>query len=791
MSALVEPAETREGNAEPRGRVSNIVIPLLPLLACFLGGATQKWSEGVIIAVLGAYLLFRPPRLSLGWPTHVVLLALIGFSAASFLPAGWFPIPAWRAALSEDLGISIGQRVTVQPWMTATALVSLVAGICWFYRAATINLDLRGVRFIMRVFVSGVVLLAVLSIALYWAHASFSFWINERGFGPFPNRNQTADLFGIGAVVLLACTQDDFRAGRIRWVLGVFGLAVLLGAIILNFSRAGVAIFVGGSFLWVIAVALRKRSAAGIALGISLLLILIAAVLLLGGRTLERFQQWGASGPGISSDFRWKIWHDTMALVQASPWCGIGLGNFSPVFAMFRKESIADLTVLHPESDWMWLWSEAGWPAVALVLLAAILVLKRVLPLQEGTNQRIRLAALIGAVIFAVHGMFDVSGHRVGTAYTGLFLLGMALYRPLELKPSRAVKLFFRVTGVVLLVIGATWAATARSKLLVPGGAGVASVKRLVTAAYETRDFDQTIALTTHAVDWAPMDWELYFRRALAEAGKGKTAAALSDFRRARFLEPVAFELPRDEGTAWLATQPTLAATAWRDALRKAGRKRPEVFASMLTAASLRSPQVGRILEEFGLNEPDLALAYLGRLTGPSLRDGIVKLLQKDPNLRTLTDPQKRALFDLWSERGDLEQLAKAIEMHPDWLNYAWFGIAKFSAAKGDFRTAYDLTQRFGDAVAMPRTSPSGSLQELQTRYASNRDSLTAGFGLYQAQLQSGRVDDALNTARHFSERSTSPPYFRYLEAQSWAAKQNWERAWNAWLAYQEAASKK
>src|SRR4029077_19991804 len=154
---------------------------------------------------------------------------------------------------------------------------------------------------------------------------------------------------------------------------------------------------------------------------------------------------------------------------------------------------------------------------------------------------------------------------------------------------------------------GLTWITAARARILVPGGVGVTTAKRLSAEAYQSRDYHETINLTTTALGWAPMSWDLYFRRALAEVAANNSSEALSDFRRARFLEPVAYELPRDEGTAWLSSQPTLAATAWRDALRKAGRKRPEVFASMLTAASLRSPAVSQILEDFGLSEPDLA----------------------------------------------------------------------------------------------------------------------------------------------------------------------------------------
>jgi hypothetical protein len=56
--------------------------------------------------------------------------------------------------------------------------------------------------------------------------------------------------------------------------------------------------------------------------------------------------------------------------------------------------------------------------------------------------------------------------------------------------------------------------------------------------------------------------------------------------------------------------------------------------------------------------------------------------------------------------------------------------------------------------------------------------------------MQNGRVDDALLIARHFSERLNSPAYFSFLEAQCWAEKQDWERAWNAWLAFQAAQAR-
>jgi len=152
-----------------------------------------------------------------------------------------------------------------------------------------------------------------------------------------------------------------------------------------------------------------------------------------------------------------------------------------------------------------------------------------------------------------------------------------------------------------------------------------------------------------------------------------------------------------------------------------------------------------------------------------------------------LTQEEKLALFSLWSDRGDLDELALAVKQHPAWLEYAWLGMAKYYAQKKDFRSAYELTQRYGEPVALPRVDTNSSMQELEKRFSAMPNNYGVGYALYRAQRQSGRVDDALSTARHFSERPNSPAYFHFLEAQCWAEKQNWERAWNAWQAFRSA----
>jgi Flp pilus assembly protein TadD len=617
------------------------------------------------------------------------------------------------------------------------------------------------------------------------AHTTLPFWHNEQNFGPFPDRNQTGVLFGLTAIIILACGQDDIRKGRKRWIVWILAVLLIVAAIILNFSRSGVGILVAGSAFWLGVFAVRQCSRSGFTLGVSFHLLLLTALLLFRGQTFERFYLRHFSIASISADFRWQIFPHTFRLIRNSPWCGIGLGNFESIFAIFRDPSFSGPRASHPQSDWLWLWAELGWPAVVLTIVGIALLVSRVFPLRVGTNQGYRLAAVIATLLFALHGIIDISAHRVGTAFAAVFLLGLSWHRPLSLKTSKWMPILFRFVGVVILAAGLTLVVAARSEQLLPGSVGVSSAKQLSPVADREGNYSEIIALTTRALGWAPLDWQLYLTRAIAGVELKATSNAVDDFRRARFLEPIAYEVPLVEGNAWLPHRPMWAVTAWREALRRAGPLRPEVYASMLNDASLRSPEVSPILEAIGLSEHNLALPYLNRVSDASFNRALAQLLRNDPNLQSFSETEKLALFAFWSERGDPEEISRAVDQHPDWLRYAWLGMAKYKARKNDFRAAYELTQRYGEPVALPRVASNFSLQDLEKRFADAPNDYGIGYELYRTQIQSGRVDDALVTARHFSEWPNSALYFHVLEAQCWAKKQNWERAWNAWNAWQ------
>ena len=71
-------------------------------------------------------------------------------------------------------------------------------------------------------------------------------------------------------------------------------------------------------------------------------------------------------------------------------------------------------------------------------------------------------------------------------------------------------------------------------------------------------------------------------------------------------------------------------------------------------------------------------------------------------------------------------------------------------------------------------------MNHLRQALHASPDNYGLGFQLYQEQMRQGLADEALMTARHFTELPGAPRYFDFLEAEAWAAKGNWERAWKA-----------
>src|SRR5438045_9043551 len=74
----------------------SVFLDLIPVLAVFLGGATSKWAEGIILAFFGAFLIFQPPRRSLVWKINASFLAFSLCTLVRYLALSWLFTPELR-----------------------------------------------------------------------------------------------------------------------------------------------------------------------------------------------------------------------------------------------------------------------------------------------------------------------------------------------------------------------------------------------------------------------------------------------------------------------------------------------------------------------------------------------------------------------------------------------------------------------------------------------------------------------------------------------------------------------
>ena len=122
-------------------------------------------------------------------------------------------------------------------------------------------------------------------------------------------------------------------------------------------------------------------------------------------------------------------------------------------------------------------------------------------------------------------------------------------------------------------------------------------------------------------------------------------------------------------------------------------------------------------------------------------------------------------------------------------MERAWPAVAKYYASQKNYRAAFELARRRTEAPKLPSAATTAALGELEQLYRAHPDNYETGLQLYREQTRLGRNDDALMTTRHFTEHAGAPRYFYFLEAESWAAKGNWERAWETWEKFQKPKS--
>ncbi|MBI2926902.1 MAG: O-antigen ligase family protein [Verrucomicrobia bacterium] len=790
------------------------VIVALTLLAPVLGGATKLWAQAAVVLGCVVVVALSPPRERLARPVAIAFAALVALGCVGFLPAAWFATPAWRHTLQTDYQVQLPATLSPQPWMTLEGLLLGVAGVLWAGYLFTRRWRTRR-RVLLAVYCAGVLGLTVLALVFESTGVRFDLWQPYRTtFGFFPNRNQTGNLIALAGLGMLALAFYAFdRKEKAGWFWAT-AYVISLVAVVVNGSRAGVAMFFLGSLVWVLWVTWQARRKRKLGLGLSAVLLLLASFLLFGGRTLERFIGRPDQEVDLTAEARLKIHADALTLLKEVSWHGIGLGNFLPVFAQYRVASAGEERNVHPESDWFWVGIELGWLAPVLVLAAIIYWLRKHWPSRADPNFYLLAAIVVGTVLFAAHGLVDVSGHRMGTLWPALFLasllrreggrseepaavgtdsresLASSNSNRRERIPSRSARWVSRLYQGSALLLGAVataWLASALGANLFPNSASLDRVRRNLVRAQGTRNFDFTIHLANQGLRFAPLDWELYFYRGLAQAFIAQDGeAVLLDFSRARFLEPNLAQIPFEEGVVWLTREPRLTVAAWNEALRRAVGNKPALYRQMLAEAA-DTPEIRDDLRAFALDSLELLMIFLAQATPQEVAIEVERLLLEHPTLKALTKDQQKTFFTAWARHGNHASLEEKFAANPEWLDAGWLAYAQVLAARKNFQAACELVSRFAVTPPLPTVVKQKPLPELKRDLLLTTNDFVTGFAVYQAHATAGETADALATLRKLTVVPRCPKYFFYLQAQLEMQSAAWENAWRAWRKFLDA----
>jgi O-antigen ligase len=690
-------------------------ILLLVLLAVAFPEMAPQGLQGILWAGSGLLMILWPPvvRVPRAWAWLAGSFVL--FSSVGFLPREWFHVSSWRGDL-ETLGLDTGAHAFVQPRLATEVMAGFAA-------TTLVGLYLLGHRVGSRCH-----LRLALGFALgvgAWTTAAVLMHQPGKLFGFFPNRNHTATLLVMGTITGFACLAHAIRR-KDPWKILLAAIPTSVCLYVLHAvseSRAGVVLVFAGFVLWIVLTGFRHLQGS---VGKALVLILIAAsgtFLIVDSTAKKRltdsveqlsvpkpvsgdtpenpFAEGAITRPDPPPDGRIAIFQDTLEMIRHESWTGVGPGQFAQVFPQYRQKTNAsnDARCLHPESDWLMMLAETGWPATLCLAAGVIAVFfTAVRQARRGRSRFLRMGCVVAALLLCLHGIFDVPGHRVGLAWAAVLLIALSLRSEtgsgsdVVPGPSRLSGHCWRGLGLVLTFAGiflihAQW--TQRSVL--PS----AQVRQCMSEAKKLYDQDQAaydrakaqgrdyepapsedpletaLLRLKQAVDVTPLDPYLHHvRGSLALHYDDKHAIAEKSFAIQRRLDPTRVNLAMEQARAWNVQDPRQVIALWKEALRRAASEESRhpgssfgtayTYQRVLDAASKNESLAAAALE---LAEENSSLLVFWARSAP-----VILLDREMPRLLSaaIETIARRPLFQIWEKRGSKESAAAFARTHPE-----------------------------------------------------------------------------------------------------------------------------
>ncbi|MGE9293208.1 MAG: O-antigen ligase family protein [Puniceicoccales bacterium] len=771
-----------------QNRLRLLLLPTFIFLVILAGGGMPLWAQALVLIVGGITAIKAPPHSSPGRGFDWAVLALVLASCLAFLPESWLGMPAWREG-AHNLGIELARTVAPSPYRVGEGLLLLIGGILWFYLIWQWKPQADECGRALWYITSVVALMALaVSIGTYYG-IKYPLGSSARVFTFFENRNQMATVLAMGGILSFAMAMQSMRKGRMKGVWHLFCTLLIFVGLVFCQSRAGVLLFCLGCALWFVVRLRVSRVNMMFKVGAPIFLLCISLLVIFGKSTLERFSLWEKNDTGGIAEMRVGVYQDASKMAIEQPVAGVGLGNFPGVFPQYRDKAKVFQSIIHPESDWVWVMTETGFTGLAALLAVLVFLVLRLFPFGEDRTAPLRAAAAIAFVIFVLHSLFDVPGHRLGT-----FMMGAIMYRlaaPMRAPRGKGPLLgrwLWRVIGLVCLAGGLFWLAA--WLLGLPVHSRIVKRQAMARVADEvelrTRDAEAILGVLDRAIDFDPMGWWYYSSRATTRLNLQRDSkGALADFRRARFLDKTSSEVSFYEGKVWLNYDNRNAMAAWRDALNREDPNRQDLFRKMLEAAHT-SPRFQPSLAMLTRFDDDFRYAYLMQANDRDFQREIPNDVLISPKLENFTPAQRQELLEKWALRGDRVAFLEYLDANPGIVPEEWYYRAVAEAGEGHYETA---VADFAPHLTPPKVVRSRqyigvSMEENERVYNSSPGDIVRGMILLDMQGRAGNDRGAIRTANLMLKQRHVPAGVYYWKGEALRQQGEYKQAWEAWSTY-------
>lgn len=749
---------------------------LIAFVTVLAGGGQTFYSTMFITVSAGLLLIFSPPHQSAGkWIDIATILAIAG---AVFQ---WVPIPdlllgSWRAR-ADSVGYDFLTTTMTQPVVHFEAVIALFTGITFLYTCLNNRPDHErrlNTLFAIAVLISLMAMGFIVgnNMGLKYPTAEASQW-----FTYFPNKNQSVLLFIVGAVISLGLALRALRNGFERMLPYLLMFVLNAYAVFEGVARSGVVLLVLGtlsvSLAMNVRVASRMKFKAYFIVGILIIagtFVLFTSDFTVAER-LKRLSDFDVNALGA----RLFIYTDALRMTWDNLFTGVGLGHFQYVFPQYYKYFDTEYIAIHPESDWLWLWTELGVLGIASSLLGLVALSERMKLMRLKRHRSAHIIASVSLLIMIIHSLVDVPLHR-----PALWLLACLLIACMDAQGVRRMtlpRLPFQALGVGLVLFTVVGAASKPLGLHFNAQHLREYGREHATVLRKSGDKQAYSAFTHWWSRLLPLHWQSQYYLAIDRLNDLNYAQAEFYFRRARFLTPYKDNLRYAEGLIWLRSKPEMVAPLWTECLLICPKPdyEPEKFKQMhyrrmLKLAYEDSEARGQLdLTTRGVRDvyPEIRIAFLtNRRLHESTAQAVIEEIEETYGMDIYNQRQMERMMLKAMDNKDGERLLPYLSSRLQFKNEYWRAYSVALARQGFHKKAYIHAKDYLVPVSMPvledKESPLGMITEELNR--------AIRVGSWEAVIQ---TSDLLH-----NELGEMPPYLHYWLSVSYANVGNYEEAW-------------